>query len=153
MTSFVTAQTLKAWLHDGAEIALFDVREHGQYGEAHLFYAVPLPYSRLEIDVPRLAPRRAVRMVVYDDNDGVAARAAESGYGTVEEYLESLVRADAESQDFGAPEQLHVENAAELESLLLKRLNDDRPSIEATPQFWEDFRRRVTERRQAGGSR
>ena len=77
MTSFVTAQTLKAWLHDGAEIALFDVREHGQYGEAHLFYAVPLPYSRLEIDVPRLAPRRAVRMVVYDDNDGVAVRAAE----------------------------------------------------------------------------
>ena len=77
MTSFVTAQTLKAWLHDGAEIALFDVREHGQYGEAHLFYAIPLPYSRLEIDAPRLAPRRAVRMVVYDDNDGVAARAAE----------------------------------------------------------------------------
>jgi len=77
MTSFVTAQTLKAWLHDGAEIALFDVREHGQYGEAHLFYAIPLPYSRLEIDAPRLAPRRAVRMVVYDDNDGVATRAAE----------------------------------------------------------------------------
>lgn len=77
MTSFVTAQTLKAWLHDGAEIALFDVREHGQYGEAHLFYAIPLPYSRLEIDAPRLAPRRAVRMVVYDDNDGVAIRAAE----------------------------------------------------------------------------
>ncbi|CAJ0770820.1 rhodanese-like domain-containing protein [Ralstonia chuxiongensis] len=77
MTSFVTAQTLKAWLHDGAEIALFDVREHGQYGEAHLFYAIPLPYSRLEIDAPRLAPRRAVRMVVYDDNDGVADRAAE----------------------------------------------------------------------------
>jgi rhodanese-related sulfurtransferase len=76
MTSFVTAQTLKAWLHDGAEIALFDVREHGQYGEAHLFYAIPLPYSRLEIDVSRLAPRRAVRMVVYDDNDGVADRAA-----------------------------------------------------------------------------
>lgn len=46
-------------------------------GEAHLFYAIPLPYSRLEIDVPRLAPRRAVRMVVYDDNDGVAERAAE----------------------------------------------------------------------------
>lgn len=77
MTSFVTAQTLKAWLHDGAEIALFDVREHGQYGEAHLFYAVPLPFSRLELDAPRLAPRRAVRMVVYDDDNTVAVHAAE----------------------------------------------------------------------------
>ena len=35
----VSPATLKAWLHDGAEIALLDVREHGQYGEAHPFYA------------------------------------------------------------------------------------------------------------------
>src|SRR5258708_28968120 len=38
-----------------------DVREHGQYGESHLFYATPLPNSRLELDVPRLVPRRQVR--------------------------------------------------------------------------------------------
>ncbi|GAB3626182.1 sulfurtransferase [Pandoraea terrae] len=77
MTSFVTAKNLKAWLHDGAEIALFDVREHGQYGEAHLFYGVPLPYSRLEIDIPRVAPRKTVRLVVYDTDATVAVRAAD----------------------------------------------------------------------------
>lgn len=73
----VDAQALKRWLHDGGEIALFDVREHGQYGEAHLFHATPVPYSRLEIDAPRLAPRRGVRLVVYDeDGAAVAPRAA-----------------------------------------------------------------------------
>lgn len=80
MTAFVSASTLKSWLHDGQEIALFDVREAGQYGESHLFYATPLPYSRLELEVTRLAPRQQVRMVVYDGGDpastGVAERAA-----------------------------------------------------------------------------
>ncbi|MCR2460694.1 rhodanese-like domain-containing protein, partial [Salmonella enterica] len=63
---------------DGGEIALLDVREHGQYGESHLFYAAPVPFSRLEADIARLAPRRDVRLVVYDDggDDDVAARAA-----------------------------------------------------------------------------
>src|SRR2546427_7434085 len=39
MTASIDAHTLKSWLHDGQEIALLDVREHGQYGESHLFYA------------------------------------------------------------------------------------------------------------------
>jgi len=73
----VTPATLKAWLHDGAEIALLDVREHGQYGEAHPFYAVPLPYSRLELDVARLVPRLDTRIVLLDSGtEGVAERAA-----------------------------------------------------------------------------
>ncbi|MET3391629.1 rhodanese-related sulfurtransferase [Variovorax sp. 1140] len=78
MTLFIDPKTLKSWLHDGGEIALLDVREHGQYGEAHLFYGIPLPFSRLEIDAPRLVPRRGVRTVVYDEGDGseVAERAA-----------------------------------------------------------------------------
>lgn len=77
MTSFIDPKTLKAWLHDGGEIALLDVREHGQYGEAHLFYGIPLPFSRLEIDAPRLVPRRGVRVVVYDEGDAdIAERAA-----------------------------------------------------------------------------
>ena len=72
----VDATTLKGWLHDADEIALFDVREHGQYGEGLPFYAVPLPYSRLELDVGRLAPRTDARIVLADDGDGVAQAAA-----------------------------------------------------------------------------
>jgi rhodanese-related sulfurtransferase len=76
----ISPRVLKDWLHDGGEIALLDVREHGQFGESHLFYAVPLPFSRLELDIARLVPRRGVRCVVYDsgaaDTSSVAQRAA-----------------------------------------------------------------------------
>jgi rhodanese-related sulfurtransferase len=73
----VAARQLKAMLHDGAEIALLDVREAGQFGESHLLFATPLPYSRLELDVGALVPRRTVRIVLCDDGSlGVAARAA-----------------------------------------------------------------------------
>lgn len=87
MPSEIDASTVKTWLSDGSEIALFDVREHGQYGAGHLFFAVPLPYSRFEIGLPALAPNPGVRVVLYDDGDGVAARAAARaaalGYGNV----------------------------------------------------------------------
>lgn len=76
----VSSQLLKEWLHDGGEIALLDVREHGQFGKSHLFYGVPLPFSRLERDIARLVPRRGTRCVVYDcgnaDGFDVAHRAA-----------------------------------------------------------------------------
>jgi rhodanese-related sulfurtransferase len=72
----IDALTLRTWLNDAEEIALFDVREAGQFGEGHLFFAVPLPYSRLELDVTRLAPRRDVRVVLVDDGDGVAGKVA-----------------------------------------------------------------------------
>jgi rhodanese-related sulfurtransferase len=78
MTSFIAAPTLKDWLHDGQEIALFDVREHGEYGEAHLFYGVSLPCSRLESEALRLAPRKSVRLVLCDaDGQSVAPVAAQ----------------------------------------------------------------------------
>jgi rhodanese-related sulfurtransferase len=73
----IDAAGLKEWLHDGEEIALLDVREHGEYGEAHLFYAVSLPFSRLEAGIGRLVPRRSCRVVLYDDGtSGVAEKAA-----------------------------------------------------------------------------
>lgn len=73
----VTATAVKPMLSDGGEIALIDVREHGQYGEGHPFFAVNLPYSRLEALAPRLMPRRAVRCVLVDAGDGVAEKAAQ----------------------------------------------------------------------------
>lgn len=72
----VDAVTLKSWLHDGQELALFDVREHGLYGVEHLLFATPLPYSVLERDVGRLAPRQQVRVVLVDDDETVASQAA-----------------------------------------------------------------------------
>src|ERR1700688_3750358 len=76
MPAEINAPTLKGWLSDGREIALLDTREHGQYGMGHLFFAVPLPYSRFELDLPGLVPNPAVRLVLYDDGEGVASRAA-----------------------------------------------------------------------------
>ena len=73
----VAPRQLKSMLHDGGELALLDVREAGQFGESHLLFATPLPYSRLELDVGSLVPRKSARLVVCDDGSlGVAERAA-----------------------------------------------------------------------------
>ena len=64
-------------LHDGGEVALLDVREAGQFGESHLLFATPLPYSRLELDVPSLVPRKSVRVVLCDDGASDVALRAE----------------------------------------------------------------------------
>ncbi len=68
-----TPKQLKAMLHDGGELALLDVREAGQFGESHLLFATPLPYSRLELDIGALVPRRTVRIVLCDDDGRGAA--------------------------------------------------------------------------------
>ena len=66
---FIDARELKKALHDGQEIALLDVREQGQFGERHIFYATPLPYSRLEAQVQRLVPGKHVRIVLVDEQE------------------------------------------------------------------------------------
>jgi rhodanese-related sulfurtransferase len=87
MAKPIAPRTLKSWLHQSGEIALVDVREAGQFGEAHLLYAVPLPYSRLELDVGRLVPRLTSPIVLCDDGDGLTTLAAHRlealGYGDV----------------------------------------------------------------------
>ncbi|NWE72756.1 cystathionine beta-lyase, partial [Pseudomonas gingeri] len=88
MSTTITPAQLQTWLFDGREIALFDIREHGQYGSAHLFHGVHLPYSRLELEARRLAPNPAVRLVIYDQDGGdlslrAARRLAELGYSQV----------------------------------------------------------------------
>src|SRR5215471_17941993 len=76
MSAQIDAPTLKRWLSDGSEIALIDLREAGQYGMGHPFFAVPLPYSKFEIGLTALLPNAGVRIVLCDDGDGIAARAA-----------------------------------------------------------------------------
>lgn len=69
---FIDAPQLKDWIHDDNELALLDIREHGQYGEDHLFFAVSLPYSVLELDIFRLVPVKSTRIVVYADDSSQA---------------------------------------------------------------------------------
>jgi cystathionine beta-lyase len=87
-TRTITPAALQAALHDGREIALLDVREDGEFGEDHLLFATPLPYSRLELGIGALVPRLSARIVLCDDGrSGVAARAlarlAAMGYSDV----------------------------------------------------------------------
>jgi len=77
----IDAPTVKAWLSDGGEIALLDVREAGQFGEGHPFFAVPLPYSRFELGLLDLVPNPDVRLVLADGGDGIATRAAANSAG------------------------------------------------------------------------
>ena len=74
--SNITPVTLKQWLHDEQEVAVLDIREHEQYGEEHLFYIVSVPYSKLEIEVARLVPRKNVRMVLVGDELGAISSKA-----------------------------------------------------------------------------
>lgn len=83
----VTAQQLKAMLHDRAEIALIDVREEGVFAKRHMLLACSAPLSRLEIRMPLLVPRRSARVVICDGNDGfgqvAAGRLNQYGYTDV----------------------------------------------------------------------
>ncbi len=87
MVAQIDAKTVKSWLSDSREVAFLDVREHGQYGEGHPFHCVPVPYSRFEPELVRLVPNLGVRVVLLDDGDGIANRAAAAaeaiGYSNV----------------------------------------------------------------------
>ena len=67
------------------------------------------------------------------------ARAAATGHASLEDYLESLVRADADPADYGAPAHLHVRSREQLESLLKEAL--DSPAREMTTADWDEKRR------------
>jgi rhodanese-related sulfurtransferase len=72
----IDAATLRSWITDGAELALLDAREEGEFSAAHLFWAVPCPYSRREIRARALLPRLSARVVCVDDGRGLAERLA-----------------------------------------------------------------------------
>src|SRR5665647_3203692 len=73
----LTPAAVKAMLGDGGELALIDLREELTFSQNHLLWARNVPLSRLELRFARLVPRRATRIVLCDDNDGLTARAAE----------------------------------------------------------------------------
>src|SRR5215471_18292169 len=78
---------VKAMSEDGEEIAILDLREELIYSRAHLLHARSLPLSRLELRMAQLVPRHETRIVLCDDDDGLAARAgtvpARHGYSNL----------------------------------------------------------------------
>jgi rhodanese-related sulfurtransferase len=72
----ITPAAVKAMLSDGQELALIDVREELTFSQNHLLWARNVPLSRLELRFATLIPRKTTRIVLCDDNDGLAERAA-----------------------------------------------------------------------------
>jgi rhodanese-related sulfurtransferase len=69
------AELRRRW-RAGDEVALLDVREEGPYSLAHPFFAVSLPLSQIELRILDLIPRLRAPIVVYDNGEGYAERAA-----------------------------------------------------------------------------
>jgi rhodanese-related sulfurtransferase len=69
---------LKALLADGGELAIVDVREELLFSRGHLLFARSVPLSRLELRFAPLVPRRDTRIVLCDEDDGLAGRAADT---------------------------------------------------------------------------
>jgi len=59
------------------------------------------------------------------------ARAADAGFTTVEAYASALFQEELRPAD------------EDLERLLLERINDPRPSIEDSPEFWDEIQKQV----------
>jgi rhodanese-related sulfurtransferase len=72
----MSARELRAMIADGKELALVDVREELIFSRNHLLLARSVPLSRFELKFAQLVPRRGTRIVLCDDADGLAARAA-----------------------------------------------------------------------------
>jgi rhodanese-related sulfurtransferase len=72
----VTFPEVRAALMARHEIALLDVREEAPHAEAHPLFAANLSLSHLELNAYDRLPRRDTRIVVLDDGEGLAVRAA-----------------------------------------------------------------------------
>jgi rhodanese-related sulfurtransferase len=87
MAGSITAVELRRRYQAGGEIAIVDAREEGVFHDRHLLAASCLPLSRLELITPSLLPRLSAPVVVCDDGEGLAERAAarlmEGGYTDV----------------------------------------------------------------------
>lgn len=65
----MNSEKLRTALGAKDELALLDLREQGEFGACHLFWAVNAPLSRLEVEMARLVPRRGTPIVVATAGD------------------------------------------------------------------------------------
>ncbi|WP_028225385.1 rhodanese homology domain-containing protein [Paraburkholderia ferrariae] len=85
------------------EIALLDVREEDPHAQSHPLFAANLPLAKLELEAWTRLPRRSVPIVLLDNGEGFAQRAAEKldalGYANIallEDGLAGWIRAGGE---------------------------------------------------------
>jgi rhodanese-related sulfurtransferase len=98
-----TYQDVRDALLAKREIALLDVREEDPHAQSHPLFAANFPLARIELDAYTRLPRRTVSIVLLDDGEGLALRAAqkfaELGYTHVallEDGLAGWIRAGGE---------------------------------------------------------
>ncbi len=72
MKNFVEAKTVKNWISDNKEIAFIDVRELAQHTAGHPLFSISIPFSEFEINVEKLLPNKEVRIVLFDNNNGIS---------------------------------------------------------------------------------
>jgi len=72
MKNLVEAKTVKNWISDDQELALIDVRETAQHTAGHPLFSISIPFSEFEINVEKLVPNKKVRLVLFDNNNGVS---------------------------------------------------------------------------------
>lgn len=76
MTNTTSTADVRAALIARTEIALIDVREEDPFAQSHPLWAANLALSKLELEAWGRIPRRDTRVVVYDNGEGLAERAA-----------------------------------------------------------------------------
>ncbi len=72
----ISSSGLKAMIADGEELAILDPREEGVFSKGHLFLASSCPLSRFETMIGALVPRAGTRIVLVDEDERLAQRAA-----------------------------------------------------------------------------
>jgi rhodanese-related sulfurtransferase len=72
----VAPHQLREVIAAGGELAILDVREEGLHSRGHLFLASSAPLSTLELTIGRLVPRTGTPVVLIDDDERLAGRAA-----------------------------------------------------------------------------
>ena len=136
-----TAEVRAMW-RERREVAVFDAREEGPFAEAHPFFAVSLPLSKIELNIGALVPRRETPVVVFDAGEGLAAEAARRiaghGYRDVRVLAGGLHAYGAEGElfrDVNVPSKSFgelveaIRGTPSLSARELKRLMDERADM------------------------
>ena len=75
-TLAATPQDIRRALLVGSEIALIDVREEHEFAQGHPLFAAQIPLRRIDEEARWRIPRLDTPVVVYDNGEGLARKAA-----------------------------------------------------------------------------